>query len=93
MVAVNYNGWIVGSDGKLGSSPYDSNIGRDPLKMALGGGTVIKGWEEGMIGMKRGAKRIIAVPPHLAYGTAGRAPVPPNATIVLEVHFSPPHRM
>lgn len=89
MVAVSYSGWIVGNDGKLSSTPYDSNVGRDPLKMALGSGTVIKGWEEGMVGMKRGAKRIIAVPPQLAYGATGRSPVPPNATIILEVSSFP----
>ncbi len=39
MVAVTYSGWIVGADGKLGSAPYDSNAGRDPLKLAIGAGS------------------------------------------------------
>lgn len=41
MVAVTYSGWIVGADGKLGSAPYDSNAGRDPLKLAIGAGSHI----------------------------------------------------
>lgn len=89
MVAVTYTSWVVGNDGKLAATPYESNVGRDPIKISLGSGTVVKGWEEGMTGMKRGAKRIIAIPPHLAYGATGRPPVPPNSMILLEVS-SPP---
>lgn len=80
----------MGSDGKLASTPYDSNVGREHLKMTLGGGNVVKGWEEGMVGMKRGAKRLIIIPPQLAFGATGRPPVPPNATIALEVVSSLP---
>lgn len=46
---------------------------------------VNEGWDEGMIGMKKGGKRSIAVPPHLGYGSNSRGPVPPNATLVIEV--------
>lgn len=48
---------------------------------------MVKGWDEGMIGMKRGSKRIIAIPPQLGYGASGRSPVPPHATLVLELEL------
>lgn len=82
-----YRGWIydttVGRQGKL----FDSNLNRSkPLRFKLGEGQVIKGWEEGLLGIKKGAKRILIIPPELAYGENGAGDViPPGATLLFEV--------
>ncbi len=82
-----YRGWIydttVGRQGKL----FDSNLDRrKPLLFRLGEGRVIKGWDEGLLGIKKGAKRILIIPPELAYGDQGAGDViPPGATLLFEV--------
>ena len=82
-----YRGWIydttVGRQGKL----FDSNLDRKkPLIFKLGEGRVIKGWDEGLLGIKKGAKRILIIPPELAYGEKGDGDViPPGATLLFEV--------
>lgn len=82
-----YRGWIydttVGRQGKL----IDSNLDRKkPLMFRLGEGRVIKGWDEGLLGIKKGAKRILIIPPELAYGDRGAGDViPPGATLLFEL--------
>lgn len=82
-----YRGWIydtaVGRQGKL----FDSNLDRKkPLVFKLGEGRVIKGWDEGLLGIRKGAKRILIIPPELAYGEQGAGDViPPGATLLFEV--------
>jgi FKBP-type peptidyl-prolyl cis-trans isomerase FkpA len=68
---------------------FDSSRSRrDPLDFALGAGDVIKGWDEGIEGMKVGGKRKLIIPPALAYGDTGLAGViPPQATLVFEVEL------
>ena len=64
----------------------ESNLGNEePLSMLVGSADIIKGWNEGLIGMRVGERRKITVPPELAYGKIGRATVPPDATIIFEV--------
>lgn len=84
LVKVNYTGMF--EDGKV----FDTSLqaGRQPLEFLLGGGQVIRGWEEGVAGMKVGGKRKLTIPPHLAYGEAGAGGViPPNATLVFEIEL------
>ncbi|KAM4761252.1 FK506-binding protein 15 isoform 1-T1 [Cyanocitta cristata] len=82
---VAYTGWLFQNNG-LGQV-FDSNVNKDKLlRLKLGSGKVIKGWEEGMLGMKKGGRRFLIIPPAWAYGAQGVAGrVPPDSTLVFEV--------
>jgi peptidylprolyl isomerase len=84
-VSVHYTGWLM-EGGKLGRK-FDSSIERgQPFKFPLGNGRVIKGWDEGIVGMKVGGTRVLTVPPEMGYGARGAGTViPPGATLVFEV--------
>ncbi|XP_039178954.1 FK506-binding protein 15 isoform X2 [Crotalus tigris] len=82
---VAFTGWLF-QNSALGQV-FDSNVNKEKLlRLKLGAGKVIKGWEEGMLGLKKGSKRFLVVPPALAYGSQGVANhVPPDSTLAFEV--------
>lgn len=82
IVSVHYTGAL--EDG----IKFDSSLDRgEPFVFQLGGGMVIKGWEQGLLGMKVGEKRKLTIPPYLGYGQTGVGPIPPNATLIFEVEL------
>lgn len=86
-VRVHYTGWLY-NDGVKGAK-FDSSKDRgDPFDFPLGGGRVIKGWDEGVQGMKVGGTRVLVIPADLGYGSRGAGGViPPNATLMFEVEL------
>lgn len=83
-VTVEYTGWLQSNGSKFDSS-FDH--GGSPFTLQLGQGKVIKGWDEGLVGMKVGGIRRLIIPPSLAYGSAGQSPIPPNATLIFDVQM------
>lgn len=87
MVAVHYTGWLY-KDGVAGAK-FDSSKDRgQPFRFPLGGGQVIRGWDEGVVGMRVGGTRKLVIPAELGYGARGAGGViPPNATLLFEVEL------
>jgi peptidylprolyl isomerase len=82
-VSVNYTGWLTDH------TKFDSSLDHgEPFEFPLGAGRVIRGWDEGVAGMKVGGKRLLVIPPELGYGASGAGGViPPNATLIFEVEL------
>lgn len=87
-VAVHYTGWLY-ENGQAGAEFDSSHRRGEPIRFPLGAGHVIRGWDEGVAGMKVGGKRRLIIPPELGYGARGAGGViPPNATLLFEVQLT-----
>lgn len=81
-VTVHYVGILT--DGTV----FDSSREKEtPFSFTVGEGVVIQGWERGLIGMKQGGRRVLVIPPSLAYGASGFGQIPPNATLIFEIEL------
>ncbi len=86
-VTVHYTGWLY-ENGAVGAKFDSSKDRNDPFGFSLGAGMVIRGWDEGVQGMKVGGTRRLVIPPQLGYGARGAGGViPPNATLLFEVEL------
>jgi FKBP-type peptidyl-prolyl cis-trans isomerase FkpA len=89
-VTVHYTGWLADSQGNPQlDKKFDSSVDRgQPFKFTLGVGQVIKGWDEGVLAMKKGEKRRLIIPANLAYGSGGvPGAIPPGSTLVFDVEL------
>jgi len=87
-VTVKYTGWLYSPKSPKGRGPqFDTSVGGVPFTFPLGMGAVIKGWDEGVVGMKVGGKRTLIIPAELGYGARGAGPIPPNANLMFDVEL------
>ncbi len=87
-VTVHYTGWLRNDDGSTGAKFDSSKDRNDPFQFSLGAGQVIRGWDEGVQGMKIGGTRRLTIPAALGYGARGAGGViPPNATLIFDVEL------
>jgi FKBP-type peptidyl-prolyl cis-trans isomerase FkpA len=85
---VNYTGWLYDptrTDGK--GAQFDTSVGRPPFTFTLGAGQVIRGWDQGVVGMKVGGQRRLVLPAELGYGAQGNGPIPGGATLVFDIEL------
>ena len=86
-VSVHYTGWLY-NDGVKGAKFDSSKDRNDPFGVGLGGGMVIKGWDEGVQGRQVGGTRVLVIPPQLGYGARGAGgAIPANATLIFDVEL------
>lgn len=86
---VHYTGWVYDPafEGNKGNQ-FDSSRTRGvPFRFEVGGGNVIKGWDEGVVGMQVGGQRRLVVPPNLGYGSRRAGPIPRNSTLLFEIEL------
>lgn len=89
-VRVHYTGWLYDEKAPDRHGPqFDSSRERgEPIAFLLGAGRVIRGWDDGLAGMRVGGKRVLMIPPEMAYGRKGAGDaIPPNASLVFEVEL------
>lgn len=88
-VYVHYTGWLHDPFAvKEHGAKFDSSQGNSPFSFTIGAGRVIKGWDQGVAGMKVGGKRTLIIPPELAYGAAGAGGViPPNSHLIFDIEL------
>lgn len=87
-VRVYYTGWVYSANATDNKgSQFDANLSGAGFTFQIGAGTVIKGWDQGVPGMKVGGKRRLVIPPDLGYGNQAVGPIPANSTLVFEIEL------
>ena len=89
-LTVNYTGWLYSTSGiDNKGTQFDTSVGKVPFTFVLGAGSVIQGWDRGLVGMRVGGIRRLVIPSTLAYGSAGAGGgiIPPNASLVFDVEL------
>lgn len=87
-VTIHYTGWLYAPRApKLRGQKFDSSVGSAPFTFKVGAGAVIKGWDEGVKGMKVGGKRQLIVPASMGFGKDGLGPVPTTANLLFEIEL------
>jgi FKBP-type peptidyl-prolyl cis-trans isomerase FkpA len=87
-VTVHYSGYLYAPKSPKGHGPqFDTSVGNAPFTFPLGMGAVIKGWDDGVAGMKVGGKRTLIIPAELGYGARGAGPIPPNSNLIFDVEL------
>lgn len=88
-VSVHYTGWLFDADApQQRGAKFDSSLDRgQPFSFTVGGGQVIRGWDEGVAGMQVGGTRVLMIPPEYGYGERRVGPLPANASLVFEVQL------
>ncbi len=88
LLTVNYVGWLYDVNAAQNKgTQFDSSAVRGPFEFVLGAGRVIRGWDQGVVGMQVGGIRRLVLPPSLAYGSQGSGSIPPNATLIFEIEL------
>src|SRR5262245_61216747 len=88
LLTVNYTGWVYdASKPDHKGVPFDTSIGKTPFSFTLGAGQVIRGWDQGLQGMRAGGVRRLVIPPNLAYGSTRQGAIPPNSTLVFDIEL------
>jgi len=87
-VTMNYTGWLYDSTKTdLKGLEFDTTTGGSSFVFVLGTGSVIAGWDQGIVGMRVGGRRRLVIPPSLGYGGQRYATIPPNSTLIFEVEL------
>jgi FKBP-type peptidyl-prolyl cis-trans isomerase FkpA len=88
-ISVHYAGWLYDASAPENKGrQFDTSLGGAPYPFTLGAGMVIRGWDQGVAGMRVGGQRRLVIPPQLAYGAEGRgSAIPPNATLVFDIEL------
>lgn len=87
-VTVQYTGWFYdASKADKRGVQFDTSTGRTALTFTLGAGSVVEGWEQGLVGMNVGGLRRLIIPPSMAYGSSRYATIPPNTTLVFDIEL------
>lgn len=89
LTEVHYTGWLFDAEAEENrGEKFDSSLDRgQPFRFPLGAGRVIKGWDQGVVGMQVGETRILTIAPDMAYGDRDRGPIPANSTLIFEVEL------
>lgn len=87
-VTVQYTGWFYdASKADKRGVQFDTSTGQPALTFTLGAGSVVQGWEQGLVGMSVGGLRRLVIPPSMAYGSSRYATIPPNTTLVFDIEL------